>query len=488
MTDNRQIIEIRMKPQGKVLEAFMLSTARCQMIMGPLGSAKTFQCCQKNFKLMNSQAPDRNNVRKTRWYAIRNTYPDLFSTTIKDWLDLFGDLGKFTQGSKEPPTHKIEYDLEDGTTVKSEAIFLALDRDDHVKKLRGAQATWFWLNEVKELPKAIVDMADLRHGRYPSMMDGGATWHGMIGDTNAPDDDHWYYNLAEEVKPDDWEFFRQPGGLKNIGQNGEDKYILNEEAENINNLPEGYYTRGKEGKKNDWINVNLCNEYGSVQTGKPVHPEFVDSAHCAPDIIPYDPALPIILGIDFGRTPAAAIVQKNAMRYVCIDEFVSINMSAAVFGPNLKLYLNTFYPDCTIEGWGDPAGDNSGQTVDTTPIQVINAAGIPCSPAFTNKIIVRRAAIANPLTRLAMDGKPALLISPKARTIRKGLAGGFCYRKLQIGGHERYSEEPDKNSYSHPVEALEYALVGAGEGQEALSGPAAPPAKPRSRAGSWKTA
>ncbi len=72
-----------------------------------------------------------------------------------------------------------------------------------------------------------------------------------------------------------------------------------------------------------------------------------------------------------------------------------------------------------------------------------------------------------------MDGRPALLVSPRAKMIRKGLMGGFCYRKMKIVGSERYTEEPDKNIYSHPVEAAEYALMGGGEGREALM-PAGP--------------
>jgi hypothetical protein len=53
--------------------------------------------------------------------------------------------------------------------------------------------------------------------------------------------------------------------------------------------------------------------------------------------------------------------------------------------------------------------------------------------------------------------------------IRRGLQGGFCYRLLQKSG-EVYTEEPDKNEYSHPVEALEYALQGEGEGRAAVVG------------------
>jgi len=98
----------------------------------------------------------------------------------------------------------------------------------------------------------------------------------------------------------------------------------------------------------------------------------------------------------------------------------------------------------------------------------MRAAGIPCTPTLTNDPALRRAALELPMKELCMDGKPRFLISPKARMIRKGLQGGFCYRRIQVSG-EKYTDEPDKNEYSHPVEALEYALQGEGEGRQALS-------------------
>ena len=99
------------------------------------------------------------------------------------------------------------------------------------------------------------------------------THYGMIGDSNAPDEDHWYYRLAEEERPEDWKFHRQPGGVYREG----DGWHLNEQAENIQNLPEDYYRRGLQGKSDDWIKVNLANEYGFVSAGKPVHPLYTDS-------------------------------------------------------------------------------------------------------------------------------------------------------------------------------------------------------------------
>jgi hypothetical protein len=72
------------------------------------------------------------------------------------------------------------------------------------------------------------------------------------------------------------------------------------------------------------------------------------------------------------------------------------------------------------------------------------------------------------MKEIQMDGKPRFQLYPKAKMARKGLQGGFCYRRIQTSG-ERYTDEPDKNEYSHIVEALEYGLQGEGEGRKALT-------------------
>ena len=230
--------------QRTVLADYKRDKGRIAIITGPLGSGKTIASSEKTFKLMCTQRPNRMGQRKSRWYAIRNTYPDLLSTTVKDWRELFDPLGKYKGGGIEPPSHILRFRLPDRTTVMAEMIFLALDRPDAIKKLRGAQVTGFWHNEVKELSKAVVDMADLRHGRYPSVIDGGPSWHGMVGDTNQCDDDHWLYELAEVIKPANWSFYTQPGGvIREMVENdaGEmvwsGKWIENPDAENLQNLP-----------------------------------------------------------------------------------------------------------------------------------------------------------------------------------------------------------------------------------------------------------
>ena len=468
-----QIIEYIEQPQGKILQEYSDCRASRSFIMGPLGSGKTVETCIKILDLMCEQEPvtqkhHKNfNKRLSRWVAVRNTYSELTSTTIKDWLECHGDLGPYTAGSKEPPHQRISFKLEDGTQVVSEIYFIAFDRPDQVKKGRGLQTTGIWLNEVKEIPKAAIDVLDLRLGRYPSNKEGQIpTWAGMIGDTNAPDDDHWYYNYAEEDKEPGFIFHRQPGGLIKIGDNWE----LNSEAENLKNLPPDYYLRGMQGKTEDWISVNLGNNYGFVADGKPVHPRYIDSVHCIDMDFKPDPKVEIVLGFDFGRTPAAALIQKAELgRWICFDEFCADDMSAITFGPELKLYIDQTYPDHTYgyKGWGDPSGGKGGEATDDTAHQIIRGAGLPCNPTNSNISALRRAALEKPMTEMCMDGKPRFVVLPKCKMIRKGLRGGFCYRRVQVSG-EKYTEIPDKNAFSHPVEALEYALQGEGEGRSAL--------------------
>lgn len=456
-----------------VLDAFVRCRDRVSVIMGPLGSGKTFGCVDRILEQMTEQDTNDRGMRPSRWFAVRNTYPDLTTTTIKDFMALFQDLGKLTMGGLEPPTFRTNARLPDGSQLDSEVTFLALDRDDAVRKIRGSQMTGVWLNETKELSKAVIDMLDLRHGRYPSMGDGGVdpTWHGMLGDTNAWDEDHFLYRLLSTGDPPDgWRMFRQPGGVMRHPQTGE--WIANPDAENLHNLPDGYYVRGMAGKDEDWIKVNLANEYGFVMDGRPVHPAYVDSIHCTQQPIEFNPKLPIHLGIDFGRTPAAVIAQfvPALGRLVVIDEFVTEDMAAVDFAPELVRYLKRNYPQQII-GWCDPAGDARGQATNDTPRQILVAEGLPVLPAPSNDVTLRRAALARPLRRLCMDGKPAVLISPRCKTLRKGLAGGFCYRRLKVAGQERYTEEPDKNRYSHVCEGLEYLELGLGEGQEAIKRP-----------------
>lgn len=455
-------IDYQYRPQGPTLDRYIACPDQRAFICGPLGSSKTNASCWKAFRIMCNQAPDGNKQRKSRIVAIRNTYPDLLGTTAKDWIEMFGDLGRYVKGNMEPPTHTLKFRLEDGTTVDSEMIFLALDREDHVRKLRGLQLTAGWLNETKELPFAVVQMLDLRVGRYPQDIE--PTWYGIFGDTNAPDTDHWYYRLAEEDKPEGWAFFKQPGGL--VRDSADAPWRENPAAENIKNLPRDYYLKGAQGKDEDWIKVNLANEYGFVKDGKPVYPDYRDTTHCRDfELVK---ALGLHIGLDFGLTPAALIGQRTPSgQWRIRRELVTEDTGVIRFAAELKRFLNEHFPGWPIVSiTGDPAGDQrqAGDNEERTVFQLLAANDIDAIPAYTNDFSVRTEAFAAPMRRL-IDGEPGMLIHSDCKVTRKGLQGGYAFKRLKVAGDERYRDVPDKNRFSHPCEAGQYMVMGGGEGQ-----------------------
>ena len=89
-------------------------------------------------------------------------------------------------------------------------------------------------------------------------------------------------------------------------------------------------------------------------------------------------------------------------------------------------------------------------------------ADLDVRPAPSQDLTLRRAAVVSCLTRL-VDGKPGLVVSPACHTLRTGFQGAYCYRRLRVTGDERNTDKPDKNRFSHPQDALQYLLSGAGE-------------------------
>jgi len=307
----------------------------------------------------------------------------------------------------------------------------------------------------------------------------------VIADTNAPEEDHWWPIMAGEVpipdhipreqakmlvKPDNWEFYTQPAGMKEVkNQDGElEDYIPSKEAENQKHMMKSYYPNLIRGKTKSWIDVYVMNRLGHVQDGKPVYPMFAPEVHIAKEEIPVAAGVPVYVGVDFGLTPAAVLGQKVRGRWLIQSEIVAIDMGIVRFAEVLRNELATrFSAAGEVIIYGDPAGDFRAQTDESTPFHILRGAGLRAFPAPSNSVDLRLEAVSSQLTKM-IEGKPALLIDRRCPQLIKGFEGGYQYKRMEVSG-ERYADKPDKNMFSHVHDAAQYLFLGAGEGRALMN-------------------
>ena len=490
--------------------------------MGPVGNGKSVTCINELHRLAVMQEPNCDGIRKTKWAIVRNTYDMLETTTLQTFVQwLPAEICGITL---KPMRGNMSYPLQDGTKVYAKFIFLALDRPDDVKKLLSLEVTGVFMNESRELPYAVVKGARERIGRYPSQIDGytdvykngvllyeapkeldsngnvlfeddgtpkykPCTRKALLMDTNPPEDDHWWYQLAEdghlrsndskeakEAVAEIFDFFRGPSPFVKDGE----EYIDNPDAENIRFLPGGYkyYRDMLAGNSPDHINVMVMGNYGTVKEGKPVYPQYNDRLYCSEKPLGVIEDLPIGLGWDGGLTPSCVIGQMTKRGQLrVIAELVSEDMGVRQFARDVvKPFLQrNFYGIEIHHSYIDPAGKGRGEAEAKSAMGILNDdyvednedgdiitplnLGFETEPAPTNDPTKRIDAVNSFIIKL-VDGEPGYLVSRKCPMIRKGKIGGYQYKRVQVSGEERFKDKPDKNKYSHPADAEQYMALG----------------------------
>jgi hypothetical protein len=477
-------------PDGAVLTEFFWNRDRLSVVQGPIQSGTSSACCHRIWVQACEQAPDDDGVRRTRWIITRDTHKDLRDTTIKTWLHWFPEHEWGPMLRSEPGFHHLKraHPSGDGTRVDCEVMFVAIPDGDVAERLLASyEITGFFRNEAQFVEKKVIDELLSRCARYPSKSNGpGATWYGGFLDLNAPSEGHWIPYMRGDIplpadwteeqrrpfdKPESWQFFVQPPGLIEELREGRIVYRPNPKAENQRWTTQPY-TELIIGKEKEWIDQRVMNRIGVYQKGKPVYPQFFASEHIAEIDASANTAASIIVGLDFGREPAAAFLQCINGNWRVLSELIGSNESASIFAPKVKRHLAQTYPGFKVEFWGDPRGADRGQTDESTAYDIFRAHGMNVLPATTdNSPEMRRSAMSSVLNR-----RNGFKINPACMTIKVGFAGGYHYQKVR--GTGMYKLRPEKNLYSHVCEAVENAILGGGEGDAVVEAPSRPKAAP----------
>jgi hypothetical protein len=438
-------------PLDPINAAFFLCNAPRSVIVGPIGSGKTFTACMRLARHAYEQIPCEDGVRRSRFAIIRNTKPQLRDTTLKTWLEQFPEkeYGAYAWTDND---HIWDFTPKGQPyRVHAEFMFRALEDEQDVRNLLSLEVTGFYFNEIREIDRSILAHAGQRAGRYQPKGFRGNAWQGWLGDTNPWHTEHYLHDLFVTNPDSKHILFRQPSGF-------------DEKAENLNNLrqtvetmalpfnhPERlkqgrtYYEDGVRGFTKEEADVYLRAKWGAIRRGKPIYTAYNDAVHCKP--FELDPMIPLRIGMDFGRTPAAVIAQRGPFGWRVRKELCAFDMGVVPFARELKKFLATEFKGYEVGSiTGDPSGEAKDHE-DRTVFQLLAAQGLKADPASTNEPSVRFNAVNEAFSRLE-GGEPALLIHPDCKMLQKACIDGYHYRKLSISG-DRYEEHPNKNEYSH---------------------------------------
>ncbi len=445
--------------------------------MGPVGGGKTVTCIFDS--LMNaSEAPICTDAKiRFRLPVIGLTYGQIERNLLKTWFEWLpqdgGDWteGEFKGGGGRYGSHRIGFDtIRDGCRIEVdfETIFAAIGEHSVEQFMRGFEPTALWLFEMDLLPRPVLDFGLTRVGRFPrqgQIKQGQRLRSYIIGDYNAPDIDNWAYLAIEEEDIQGFKQYRQPSGLS-------------PKAENIKNLPEGYYDRMASSLKSKprLLKRMVHNQYGPSDDGSPVYDGYSDEIHLAPEILKPIPGLPIRWGFDAGlRRPAGIAAQwLTSGQWRILGEVVPGRMGAKRFAELVALWMATnapghAYGDCFADpaAWGG-ADSEAGELAWVETLQA--ELRIAIQPAPSNEIALRTDAVSDELSHMIDANTPALKLSPACRMLRKGFVSHYRYSVQKVGNSTTTSPKPEKNDWSHPHDGLQYLLLGSKGRYAVISG------------------
>jgi len=432
------------------VKKFMRSDAFFRAIMGPIGSGKSVACVIEIIRRCKEMLPGPDGLRRSRWVIVRNTAAQLKDTTFKTWSEWVpaGPAGKWKESEK---TFYLEFG-----DVRAEILFRPLDSAEDVQRVLSLELTGAWVNEAREIPKEIVSALQGRLRRYPSY-DKDKYWSGLIADTNPPEIDSYWFKVFEgapidEDDPDSvvvCDAFQQPSGLS-------------PDAENIENLHPSYYQDLAKGETKEWVDTYVHGMYSPSLSGTPVYRKtFKMDKHISSVTLEVNGMLPVIIGMDFGRTPAAVLKQMTPDgRIRTFAEVVTFGMGLENFIiRHLRPVLRNRCPGLPYIIIGDPSGVSKDDTGELNCFKVLKRffprdEGHIVKPAHTNDPDARIRATEKTFIHYP-DGEPMHLIDPSCKWLIEAYRSKYRYQnqKHKEMGHR---DKPDKNNWSHVAEAGQY--------------------------------
>lgn len=435
---------------------FMLDDHFVRLIAGPIGSGKTTGLIFELLRRALMQTTALDGFRYTRYAICRQTLSQLKQTVLKDISYWFSGFARWKVSESTIYLHFGD--------VRSEWILLPLEEPEDQRRLLSMQLTGAWVSEGIEIDRDLIDPIAGRCGRYPSANDGGATWNGIIIDTNMPPEGTpWHSTMI--MPPKDWGVFIQPGGLTPEAENLE--WLLQTPAtlqlpiDHPLRIAAGrqYYERAARSNNENWVKRYVHAQFSPDPSGTAVYAgSFRYNFHAVDSLDPI-PNMPIYVGQDFGRDPWSVIMQMDYRGRILVLEEVraeDIGLRTHCRNNLRPALMNPRYKGCPIVVVGDPAGIAKSQYDEINAFDVLKQEGFSAMPAGANDMDTRLRAVEGYLLQ-QRDGGPAMVFD-KSRCphLVQGMNGQYRYSKTNL---EISKPMPDKGRWSHVCDAHQYGTM-----------------------------
>ena len=435
---------------------FMKDKSFGRLIAGPVGSGKTTACIFELFRRACEQERAPDGLRHTRFAILRQTLSQLKQTVLKDISDWMKGMAHFKVSE-----NTIFIEIGD---VRSEWIMIPLEDIEDQRRLLSMQLTGAWISEGIEINCSLLDPIAGRCGRFPSAAMGGATWHGMIIDTNMPTEGSDWHKFMVDNKPKDWEVFIQPGGLEDVAENlnwlTQTPDTLKLPLDHPDRLAQGrkYYERLSRSNGADWIKRYVHAQFGDDPSGTAVFREsFKSAVHVVDSLEPVFGHM-LLVGQDFGRDPCTLICQVDHLgRLLVLQEVIADNIGLEnhINRSVRPVLLDPRYLGKPIAMVGDPAGVAKGSIMEETSFDALKRLGFSGFPAPTNDIDARLRAVETWLMR--RDG--VLIDRQRCPTLVRALGGAYRYAKTRAGIRKPLPSK--SHPYSDIIDAFQYVCLAA---------------------------
>lgn len=484
------VITRTLNSPGPISDAFLLSRAFIKIIIGPVGSAKTMTALRALRRVATRQRgyrrPDGVMMRRARVGVIRETYPNVEKNTLPSWFRIHPEgEGKFTW--KAPFTHRLMLILdEDPVTGRAtdvcdfEIEFRAIGDRSVEEACRGWEINAVMIDEADLQPADLLAFLSGRVGRFSELDPSTVVDPQIILSLNAPYMDNWIYGLAIEKNLGDLddelreilvdreliEVFIQPGGRE-------------PDAENVHNLPKGYYALQAAANKHrpDYVARMIDNKFVPMQHGQPVNPQFDFRNHVRP--LEWERRRPLIVGVDQGLFAAAVAIQRTPMGGLRTFReavmFREDGKTLAKIGPTaagqmVRTMIADNFPELDpdlLRVLADPAAWAADDRADAEMDWVrafSKGLGHKVHKAKSNKPTLRNEAIWRSMGQV--DG---YAVDPACKHLIRGHLGGYHYRKAEIAGsvHETRGHLVIADTiHTHVCDAEQYAAL---EGEHVIA-------------------